>query len=169
MYKSLFSTGSLLSELLNGLPLPSRPTALCGFFSFPTLPPPPHPPGLCLTTLSAVDDEGRSCTHPAPPCQSRDPRPPWPPSTLFATGVTLSPALCVLASFLTTGSSAPCRPAAAGRQHGRLRQLLLADMACGRLHPVLPKRVSAFAPRAQPAMFMFSIPNPCPPLSLSRC
>lgn len=32
MYKSLFSTGSLLFELLNGLPVPSRPTALCGFF-----------------------------------------------------------------------------------------------------------------------------------------
>lgn len=34
MYKSLFSTGSLLFELLNGLPVPSRPTALCFFFSY---------------------------------------------------------------------------------------------------------------------------------------
>lgn len=32
MYKSLFSTGSLLFELLNGLLVPSRPTALCFFF-----------------------------------------------------------------------------------------------------------------------------------------
>lgn len=62
MYKSLFSTASLLFELLNGPLVPSRPTAPCIFS--PSLP--PRPSHLSLTTLSAVDDEGPSCTHPAP-------------------------------------------------------------------------------------------------------
>lgn len=49
MYKSLFSTASLLFELLNGPPVPSRPTAPCIFFLLfllvlLTSPSPPFPP-----------------------------------------------------------------------------------------------------------------------------
>lgn len=101
MYKSLFSTGSLLFELLNGLPVPSRPTALCGFF-FPTLPPPTPPPGLCLTTLSAVDDEGQSCTHPAPRASLEIRGRPGRPQR-FSRRASPHHQPCVLASLLATG------------------------------------------------------------------
>lgn len=69
MYKSLFSTASLLFELLNGLPVPSCPTAPWVFFFLLfllllllllTSPSPPFPPS--TTRAQAV--------HTQPPCQS---------------------------------------------------------------------------------------------------
>lgn len=71
MYKSLFSTGSLLFELLNGLPVPLRPTALCGFFFLLFL--------LLLLLLASAS-------------------PPFPPSTTRAKAVPTQPPVPVLRS-----------------------------------------------------------------------